>query len=236
MIDDELIFAYVDGELDEAERLRVAAAIAADPALQALVDEHRAFGARLDNAFSPILQAPVPVGISGLLAAGGDVVSLADARARRFPPGLAHWAALAATLVAGIVGGVMFGGGRAGPVVERDGRLVASGPVELALNTQLASTQSAGAAVRIGLTFRDHVGAICRSFSGAVADGVACRDGQQWLLRGLLAHEPAGRGDYRMAASSDTAELVDGLIAGDALDQAQERAASAADWAAAKAR
>jgi hypothetical protein len=113
---------------------------------------------------------------------------------------------------------------------------VAAGPIELALNTQLASTQGAGEPVRIGLTFRDHAGAICRSFSGDVADGVACREGQQWLLRGLLAHEPAGRGDYRMAASSDTAEMVDNLIAGDALDQAQERAALAANWAPAKAR
>ncbi len=83
--------------------------------------------------------------------------------------------------------------------------------------------------VRIGLTCLDHVATICRSFSGDVADGVACREGQQWLLRGLLAHEPAERGDYRMAASSGTAALVDGVIAGDTPDQAQERAAPAAE-------
>lgn len=245
MIDEELIFAYIDGELNEADRLRVEQAIAADPDLQAIVAEHRDLGAALDRAFAPILQAPIPPALSASLhaaspVASSGVLSLADERSRRarrpFSQALPHWAALAATLVAGVFGGVMFSGGQAGPVTERNGQLVASGQLKLALNTQLASTQSTHEPVRIGMTFRNQAGVICRSFSAEASDGVACRDGNGWLLRGLLAHDQHDAGAYRMAASPGTTELVDALIVGDALDQAQERAALATNWAAPKGR
>ena len=131
-------------------------------------------------------------------------------------------------------GGVIFSGGRGGPVSEQGGQLVVSGRIELALNTQLASTQSAKAPVRIGLTFRNHGGVICRSFVADVAEGVACREGKSWQLQGLLARENTGAGEYRMAASSRTAVLVDELIVGEALDQAQERAALAKAWSSSK--
>jgi hypothetical protein len=234
VIDETLIFAYIDGELDDVDQHRVEQAIAADPALQAMVDEHRALGAQLDHAFLPILQAPIPPAQLEGVANWSSVALLSQQRSRRAPQAVAQWFALAATLAAGILSGVMFSGGQNGPVEQRDGQLVASGPLKLALNTQLASTQSPGVPVRIGMTFKNHAGAICRSFSAQAADGVACRDGPEWQLRGLLVREKSGTGDYRMAASAGTAELVDSLIAGDALDQAKERAALGANWAPSK--
>ncbi|MDB5707221.1 MAG: anti-sigma factor [Sphingomonas bacterium] len=238
MIDEEAVFAYIDGELEGGERARIEAAIAADPALQAMVAKHLALANRLHRAFSTVLDAPVPEAVSAAAKPGAEVVSLATERSRRekrrFAWDGSHWAAMAATLVAGVVGGVVFSGGHGRPVSEQDGQLVVSGRIELALNTQLASTQSAKAPVRIGLTFRNHGGAICRSFVADVAEGVACREGKSWQLQGLLARENAGVGEYRMAASSRTAVLVDQLIVGEVLDQAQERAALAKDWSSSK--
>ncbi|MDB5578144.1 MAG: anti-sigma factor [Bradyrhizobium sp.] len=234
MIEEEAIFAYIDGELDGEERARIEAAIDADPALQAMVTEHRALANRLHAAFSTILEASVPTALSLADKPGAEVVSLSTERSRRehrgFAWGGSQWAAMAATLVAGLIGGVIFSGGHGGPVSELGDQLVASGRIELALNTQLASTQSAKAPVQIGLTFRNHNGAVCRSFAGEAVEGVACRQGKAWELRGLLTHENTGGGDYRMAASSSTAEIVDSLIAGEAMDEAQERAALAKDW------
>jgi len=233
MTDEEAVFAYLDGELVDAERTLIEAKIAADPALQAIVSEHRGLSARLSGAFASLLDEPVPPILAQTVAAGADVIHLADERARRKPRSrpAVQWAALAATLVAGLMGGAILRSGPAGPVTERDGQLIASGRLAVALDTQLASTQSAKDPVRIGVTFRNHNGAICRSFTAEAAEGVACHDGPDWQLQGLLAREKADTGDYRMAASSGAAGLVDALIAGEALDQAQERAALAAHWA-----
>jgi hypothetical protein len=240
MTDEEAIFAYIDGELDGEERARIGALIDANPALQAMIAEHRALAGRLQSGFSTILEAPIPAALLAPVSAGVDVSSIAAARTRREQRRAAWtmspWGAMAATLVAGLIGGAIFTAGREGPVVEQGRQLVASGRLEHALNSQLASTQGANAPVRIGLTFRNHSGAICRSFTAEAAEGVACRERDAWQLQGLLAREKGRTGDYRMAASSGTAELVDKLIMGDALDQAQERDALAANWAPEKAR
>lgn len=240
MIDEETIFAFIDGELDGEERSRIAALIDADPALRAMVAEHRALAGRLQSEFATLVEAPVPPALLAQVAAGGDVRSLAAARhareQRRTIWTMPQWGALAATLVAGVIVGAAFSGGREGPVTEQGGRLLASGRLEHALNTQLASTQGANPTIRIGLTFKNQGGALCRSFSGAVADGVACHEGKGWQLQGLVGHGSRPAGAYRMAASPGTAEFVDRLIDGEALDQAQERAALAANWAPPKAR
>ncbi len=234
MTDEEAIFAYTDGELQGEEHARIEAIIDADPALRAMVAEHRALAGRLQGAFSTIVEAPIPAPLSLSVRARAEVVSLAAAPTRRQQrPAVwnsSHWMAMAATLVAGVIGGAVLSDGRQGPVVEQGGHLVASGSLERALSTQLASAQGDKPPIRIGMTFRNHEGEICRSFAAKAAEGVACREKQAWQMQGLLAHENGRTGDYRMASSSGTAELVDRLITGDALDQAQEGAALAADW------
>lgn len=234
MTNEETLFAYIDGELEGEERARIEAEIAADPALQKMVAEHRALAGELQRAFSTVLDAPVPRALSMTGVSDAPVVSLAEERSRRDRRqsswGMSHWAAMAATLVAGLIGGAVFNGGGTGPVKEHDGQLVASSWLEDALDTQLASAQSASDPVRIGLTFRKNDGAICRSFAVETAEGVACREGKQWQLRGLLHRQRAQTGDYRLATSLGSAELIDGLIAGEALDDKQEREARAAGW------
>lgn len=234
MTDEEAIFAYIDGELEGARRAKIEAAINADPALQAFVAEHQALGDRLRGAFSTISDAPVPIVHSAVIMPEAEIVLLAQARShreQRCPSWtMAHWGALAATLVAGVIGGAMFGDDRAGPIVEQGGQLVAAGGVERALNTQLASAQDGKAPIQIGLTFRNYDGAICRSFATQAGEGVACREREHWRLQGVLARKRAATGDYRMAASSGAVELVDELIVGEAMGPVEERAARARGW------
>ncbi len=227
-IDDATFFAWIDGELGEAEAAEVAAAVAADPALTARVEAHRGLASGLRGAFDPVMnEAPPPLKF-------GDVVDLAARREQKARPqfGLPQWAAMAATLLLGVViGGPLLGGADSGPVAVEAGRMVASGNLGQALDVQLASAPTDGP-VRVGLSFRDREGQFCRSFSGIGASGLACREGEDWQVEGMFA-TPAGRsGDYRMAAGEDPrlAELIDDRIAGEPLDAAGEAAALKAGW------
>jgi hypothetical protein len=151
---------------------------------------------------------------------GGTVISLAEVRAARSAkPGgpRRDWRAgglLAAGLVAALVIAQAFWTQQTGPVSVRAGRLVASGDLGRALDTQLSG---AGSALRVRFTYRDRTGAICRSFAGTLA-GVACREDGRWALKALFPGQ-SEPGAYRMALSGDT------------FSGAQERAARARHWA-----
>ncbi len=86
--------------------------------------------------------------------------------------------------------------------------------------------------MRVGLTFRDRAGAICRSFSGAEGSGLACREGDDWRVDGLFGTSPNASTDYRMAAGEDPrlAALIDEKIAGEPFDPAAEKAALEKRW------
>ena len=226
IMDDEQFFAWLDGELDAEAAAKVAATVAADPDLQAKAAAHRAMQARLRSAFEPAL-APPPV--------AENVVDLAAARARqsqrRTLPSMVQWAAIAATLVVGIVTGTMIGGEPQSPVRNDSGQLVAAGPLDRALDTRLASAPDASGP-RIGLTFRDKAGSICRSFSDGAAQGLACHVDDRWELRGLLQGGNPGSGDFRMAAGIDPAlaTLIDARMAGEPFDAAAEQKALSEGW------
>lgn len=231
MTEEEKFYAWLDGELEGAEADAVAARVAADPDLARLAERHRAMTANLRGAFDPVAVAPIPEHLFAATLPSGDVVDLA-ARRRLMPRVLPQWAAMAATLVVGVVSGAMIaGGGRSSPVASDKGRLVAAASLDEALDVQLASAPVNGP-VRIGLTFRDEAGAVCRSFADAGSSGLACRDRDQWKIRGLFAAPEGQQQDYRMAAGADPnlAALIDSTIAGDALDAEQERAVQQGGW------
>ena len=60
-VDDALLLAYVDGELDPARRSEVEAAIAADPGLAERARAHGEVRAALSETFGPVLEEPVPI-------------------------------------------------------------------------------------------------------------------------------------------------------------------------------
>jgi hypothetical protein len=230
MNDDEKFFAWLDGELDAAEAAKMEAKVAADPELARLAEEHRALGAQLKGAFDPIAEATVPERLGAMVRPSAKVIDFATAKRARSMPSLPQWAAMAATLALGIFVGTMVPERGAGPVEVQSGKLYAAASLDQALDTQLASAPAGK--VRIGMTFRNQVGEICRSFTAEAASGLACRSGGGWQLKGLFA-APEGQGsDYRMAAGMDPnlAALVDSTMTGEPFDAAQERQTKARGW------
>lgn len=233
IVDDDNFFAWLDGELEPEEAARVAAEVQASPDLTARAEQHRAMQRRLGQAFDPITAAPVPDRLLAALRQQPDVVDLAAARrvreARTLKP-LPQWAAIAATLAVGIFVGTAIPERNVSPVAVEGGKVYAAAALDQALSAQLASAPTGD--VRIGMTFRDRSGAICRTFSEASASGLACRSDGRWQVRGLFAAPEGQGGSYRMAGGVDPnlAALVDSTIAGEPFDAAQERSAREKGW------
>jgi hypothetical protein len=236
MVSDETFFAWLDGELDPREAARVEAEVAADPRLSAMVVEHRSMQARLKGAFDVVKAAPVPEQLQAAVRTSSQaaVIDLAEARKRRETrswPAAIQWTAMAATLAVGVLIGTLAPQAReTGPVEVQGGKIYAASKLNDALSTELASAPSGD--VRIGLTFRDQSGSVCRSFTAPASSGLACRDSKGWQVRGLFASPEGQTSDYRMAAGMDPnlAALVNSTIAGEAFDAAQEREARDRSW------
>ena len=220
----ETIMAYVDGELAAAERLGFEAEIAADPALADEVARHRQLAQRVNAAYAPLLDEKIPPQLLTVAAAANDRGR--PSAARRLVP----WAAVAASLVVGVTAG-RLALPDAGPLVARDGALVARG--------QLASTLSSGLAaepgvIKVGLTLQAPDGRYCRTFQSAPdrLAGLACHEGGRWVARTVTAFAPAAAPAYRTAGSDTPPEVLAAVdaLGGQPLDAAAERAARDRGW------
>lgn len=235
MIADEKFFAWLDGELNSDEAAAVEHEVAADPRLTTLADEHRAMQAQLKGAFNRLTDAAVPEKLNALLhKEQGQVVGIAAARQRqrgRDVLALPQWIAMAATLVIGAFVGTLVQLRDSASVRVENGEVYAASGLADALDTHLASAPASGA-VRIGLTFRDQTGAVCRTFIDLHSSGLACHEGSRWQVRGLFAAPEGQSTDYRMAAgmNPNLAPLVDSTMAGEPFDASEERAARKNSW------
>ena len=228
MIGDERFFAWLDGELDPSEASAVDELVAADPELQRRAEAHRALAGRLNHAFDPIAEMALPQRLADAARPRqAEIIDFAARRPRAMPVRM-QWAAMAATLAIGIAAGTMLNSGPSGPVAREGGQLVASGELEQALYTRLASAPAREGA-RVGLTFRDAAGDVCRSFTDEGAAGLACHKGGDWQIKGLFQGGEGQQSEFRMAAGADPrlAELVNATMAGEPLDAAGEREALA---------
>lgn len=192
-------------------------------------DQLNAERRRLAAAFDGVLDEPVPDRLKALLAEPApQVVDLGAVRAHR--RGMSNWAAwggMAATLVLGTLIGTRL----MPPGMDEAGRLVVTGDIDKALNTDLASNSPDVVAVQVSFKAKD--GRYCRTFSTESSAGLACRqpDGA-WVLKHLAAL-PASGSEMRQAASSLPASVLaamDEAIAGEALNAEQEKAARDAGW------
>lgn len=240
---DDVLMAYADDELDARTRAAVEAAMASDPDIARRIAQHKALRTRIHSAFNKVLDEPVPARLlqvvrSGPSAPGGNnVVPLRRHRpARRWT--WAQWSAIAASLIVGVIAGrlVLVRSSAQGPIVARDGRVLANGTLAEALSGQLAADQTATERVRIGVSFRSKSGNYCRTFAlaaPAALAGLACRAGDGWQVQVLARAELPGPGVYRQAASPMPPAViatVSNLIAGEPLDGRAEAAARARHW------
>src|ERR1700688_791949 len=237
--ENEQLMAYVDGELQPQARARFELAMAADPVLARSVAAQRALRARLVASFDRQLAEPVPERLlhtARTAPAGTAPVVMLSPGGRRgrsqlqAPRAWALPAALAASLLlAGVVAVDLWRAPGAGGFALQSGRLLARGSVAAALSTTLVNSQATDAAARIGFSFRDHGGRMCRTFWVQVQDsaGLACRAGADWVVETVAAApaQPGAAGNLRMAGSEWPAAILNEVaqrIDGEALDAAGE--------------
>jgi len=241
---EETLMAYADNELDAQTRTAVEAAMAKDPELARRVAQHKALRGKLRVAFDKTLQEPIPQrlvdtarGVPSVRREGNVIPLRRKAPPRKVWP---QWAALAASLVLGvIIGQAMLRGPQAGPITaSHDGRLTASGVLAQALSEQLASAQPDQFAVRIGVSFKSKTGEYCRTFSlhdTTALAGLACRDHDEWRVQALAqtTQPEQGSSTYRQAAAEipkSVMQAVEDDIAGNPLDAHAEQLARDRNW------
>lgn len=244
---DDLLIAYINGELAEPARAAVERAMRADPVLAARIAQHRverqgrgqrSFGVSANgHDGAGQAQRSVP-------PCGAKVVHLNSLRPGRTvpPPQIAysnwcrrHWIAVGAALLAGAALGA-FGWRSLGPdaglaILDHDsGALVARGPLVAALGGQLASPGPSDSGVRIGVTFVAKDGGYCRSFVVDTTAGLACLRGGRWTVP-VLAQDASGAAWIDGNAPPPAVrEAIDARIAGTVLDPVAERAAQQRGW------
>ncbi len=240
---DEMLIAYADGELSGEEARAVEAQLRNRPDLQAFVERQRALRRGIESAFAPLMNEDVPDRIMNALArtpvshrwrlrrALNEAARLVSSRQFVFRSALPAAAALAC----GIFLGIVVAPQGAFRVDRETGGIFAQGELAATLDDRLASAQTAGESIRVGISFKAKDGHYCRTFqkAGAASSlaGVACRAAQGWSVA-ALATTPAEQGAYRMAGAMPAVirGTVDKLISGEPLDAAGERRARDLGW------
>lgn len=240
-IDDDILQAYVDGEIDAEAAAQVDAALAHDATLAVRVQRMREVNDRLRTTFDAVLDEAVPAHLSAMLQPRPATVTPIAPRAgstrrgasgrRWFLPGAALAASVALLAVA-----LWSWRSHDDLVRMHGGQTFAAGALNHALDESLASEPDAQAPVAIGLSFRSAEGHICRTFvlrAAPARAGLACHEQTGWTLPVLSVMAPSGSGDLRQAASSmpgAVQDAVDARLRGDVFNAQQERAARAAGW------
>lgn len=231
---DELLMAYVDGELSPEDRSAMERKLAGDRRLQRAMAQERSLRSKIAETYDPVLAEEVPE----------RLVRLFDRprpRVLAFPrPNLAssgwrwqHLIAMAASLALALFLG--YGLTTTGDPAEDESGYRIAAPTAEALDVQLASAQSPTAPVQIGVSFVGPGGEPCRTFEVSEGAGLACRSGTEWELRLFASGTASSGAEYQIAASA-SAEVMGGvqeLIAGEPMDARQERQARDAGWPAA---
>jgi hypothetical protein len=242
-LSDDMLQAYFHGEVDLVTRAEIEAAIARDPGLARLAEDHR-----VSRAAAPALAVvrpaakPVPrpkspqtviepaaetAPVATVAPVAPDLLAAITAR-WKFPP----WGLPAAALLLGLIVG-KFWLGRDAPYAETESGLVARGELAWALSGQLSGDAGTGA-VRIGSSFRDRNGAWCRTFRlqhQAPFAGLACRSGEDWQLPLVIAATPGEIGSHEVTVMPMAVlRAVDAAIEGEPMDAPAEIAARDAGW------
>lgn len=245
MIDDEMFFAWLDGDLDPADAARVAEIVQQDSSLGERAARYRELRRQARGAFADDLDEPVPpawldrIDATFEPAETAQLFDLAAVREARRPRS-ARWGwnvAIAASLVAAFTAGVLIPRDRPGLFNDKGGVLIASSALASGFDEARGGVPQIidGQTFEVGLTVKTAAGDYCREAflnGGRAAQHVlACREGGDWRIEGLVGVDAKARGEYALASGSDS--LIDGLLAGlggDTLDRAGEARAIKHRW------
>lgn len=229
-MDRETLNAFVDGELPPQEMARVAALLETQPDLKAYVlkQEKLRTALRLEE----VLRTPPSARLV-------ETVQNAPVSWRwRLQAVLGRGFVWRSLIPAGaaLAVGVMIGLANrpAQDLVLSHGHMLARGSLAQGLDTKLASAGYNGEGPRIGISFRDHTGSDCRTFSSDNQAGLACHRGGNWVVTTLVTQSPETGGAYRMAGSEmpdAVRRAVEASIQGAPFDAIAEAQARANGWA-----
>ncbi len=243
-IDDDMLSAYLDGELPAEEQQAVRAAVASDPVLAARLAALQSVNELVLRHAQALDVTPLPTGVLALLQTGDKTESpaplLEDETSAKVVQGpWQGWSrrtgaklALAASLVLAL--GLALINLLEAPASE----LPALAAYTQALETSPSGTPVAvnGATLLNRFSFRDREGRYCRQYQlstpGAGAENIACRTEQGWSLAASLAMPVQAAPDtYQPAsASPELNAVLDSMMDGAALDLATEASLIARDW------
>lgn len=233
-INDEILSAMLDGELDADQTLEVNRAMAADPKLAARFAELAAANASFVQSARMIDEAPMPEAITRLLegqeSGDSNVTDMQAFRQLRKPthsggnnPAL-RWAALAASLALaiGLAGGNLLGTGSSSHAL--------SPAVADALNSVSSGEQIAigsDESMLAGFSFVDAEERFCRQFSVNSEDGssnqIACREGEDWEQIAVIRSPEQTTENYQPASSNHALDgVLDTMMVGAPLSLEEE--------------
>lgn len=248
-VSDEELMAYADGELAETDAARVAAAVAADPALAGKLEAQRRLRALLRGTFDPVTAEPVPEDLTLLIAAAAAqeaeedmtdarppselpagkprVIDLAEIRQRRKAeapatngrPRHLRHWRIGLAVAATLVLGLMIG-----TQIERGNMTERNGALlasgDLARGLETRLASAPDGDLRILASFRRRDGDYCRVYAATASAGIACKDSGRWVLEHVVAGDGKTEADYRQAGSDKS-----GSDGADLMAKAQDMAA-----------
>lgn len=237
----ETLNAFVDGELPSAEMQQIEALLKQRPELAAFVEQQLQLRRDLADGFAPVMAQAIPERLREMVL---KAPVSPQYRVRTWWRGLNG---LGFLLRAGVPAAALACGVFIGVAVERGpsssfqttqgGQLIARGELADTLSNRLASAGMPENGPRIGISFRNHRGQDCRSFTvpGANASiaGLACREGSDWAVAALAPISAETNTAYQQA-SADMPSVVRGaissMIEGEVFDAAAEREARDGGW------
>jgi hypothetical protein len=255
---DEILIAYLDGQLPEAGYGPLEQALQHDEALRTRLQAMADSSELVRRAFDPVLLEPVPPPLIAAIWRAPDPRARANTPGLVRPtgllawlglaPGLRAWPALASVVVLGL--GVVIGWQLLAPAGDarwalREGAPVTDQALALALEVSPSGRvlRTAGGTVEILASFKQVGGGHCREFNrsspgGTLGElGIACRDGQgQWQLELLVAEERSAdtSQDSYQTASDEQHDRADAFlrdrVAGWPLEEAEEKALIERGW------
>lgn len=248
-ISDELLSAYLDGELSGEELALVENALATDPAAKKRFSELRRSDEMVNVLASAIDDEPFPVELEELLETStknsdnGNVVAFAQ---KNRNPAINRWAlplAASIALAVGFAGGGVFNPfGSSNPASDQLAAIVPGNPLhdlleDTASGQRLMMDGKLSGEVR--LTFIDDKDRPCREYSlqseDEASQAVACReDDGKWNVELAARTEPQRANDDGFSTASSGNEIfgsaVNQMMASDALDSESEQRMISRSW------